>query len=143
MKRKKTDLGVLLDRHDATARAVVALIDGLSATKAYQQDGKLVSVIDHATRTKSAELLLNFAVGKPVERQQVLTGRVPAQAIDRAQLRETIDQKLAALVARDGVTVAELVAAEKVLGEQSAELTSPISEAEAIAEARRIHGMAP
>jgi hypothetical protein len=134
----------LLDDKDAVVMAVDTLFDCLNATRSFQQNGEKVTVPDHATRQKAASLLLAHGIGLPIERAQILTGTIPTKPMERAKFRALIERKLAALVNRPDVTVDELLAAREALVDpEGKERMSPMTEEQAIAEARRIHGLPP
>jgi hypothetical protein len=61
---------------DLKAKAIQALYAGLTATRRYwDKDQKaFVEEPDYGTRVKTAELVLAYAEGRPVERQVRLTG---------------------------------------------------------------------
>jgi len=138
-------LAQILEDNDAVTKAVQTLLEMLNSTVEHwsKADEMMVLEVDGQTRTKAAQTLLAYAVGDPVKRQQILSGKLPSEAVDRALLMENIDKKIAAMVNRPDVTVSELLQAKKSLVE--AEKDAPLkklSEAELVAEAKRIHGMA-
>lgn len=135
----------LLMARDAIALTVDGLMEGLQAYRSFATgDGQSQSEPDYATRLKTQQLILEHLVGCPPKRTQVLHGVMPSDPlIDRGQLIKSIDEKIAAMVNRPDVTVSELLQAKRSLVE--AEKDAPmkkLSEAELVAEAKRIHGMA-
>lgn len=139
------ELAKLLEDGKAVEKAVATLIELLKST-IWHYDASLKEwelEVDGGTRVKAAQLLLAYSVGEPVKRQQILTGTIPDKPVDGNELRETINRKIAARVNAPDVTVAELVAAGKSLAEAEKDAPmTPLTEAEATEEARRIHGMA-
>lgn len=61
---------------DLRAKAIQALRDGLDATRRYwcKESKSFVAEPDYGVRVKTAELVLAYDVGRPVERQVKLTG---------------------------------------------------------------------
>lgn len=140
--KKKSDLPQLLKSHDAVTRAVDTLIECLEAKRSFVQNGKVTTEPDFHVRAKASELLLAYSVGEPVKRQQILSGKMPKTPPSREELRQTLEQKIATIVLSDAVTLPELLAARKTLIElEGKERLSPLSEEEAVAMARRIHGI--
>lgn len=142
--RVEDTLNDLLSEKKLLELAVEGLLEGLQAYRSFAVgEGQSQTEPDFATRLKTQQVILSYRVGEPVKRQQILTGKMPEHDVDVTELRQTIAKKLAARVNSPDVTVAELVAAGKSLAEadKDAPLT-PMSEAEAVTEARRIHGMA-
>jgi hypothetical protein len=138
------DLAKLLNEHNAMQLAVETLIDMLGATvEVFDKAQKMFVVeVDGATRTKAAQLLLAYSVGEPVKRQQILSGKLPQGPVTKEGMREIIDRKLWERLNRPDVTTAELVAAQRSIVEDEKKVgQTPLTEEQAVAEARRIHGM--
>ncbi len=66
----------MLIKPELQQKALAALEEGMAATKRYfnKEDGGWVAEPDYATRVRSAELVLAYAVGRPVERKVELKG---------------------------------------------------------------------
>jgi hypothetical protein len=71
-------LNYLIDQQSGKARALAALFDGLSANLTYwdMNAKRMVTVPDHKTRERCATRLLEYGVGKPVERKEIVTTQV-------------------------------------------------------------------
>lgn len=128
---------------DAMPKAVETLIELLDATVEHwsKAEERMVLEVDGQTRTKSAAILLAYTVGEPVKRQQILTGVISNESVDRTWLKETIDKKLASLVTRDDVTVSELIQAKKAMDESEKDEPSKLTPAERESEIARILGI--
>lgn len=134
----------LLMAKDALNLTVCGLIEGLQAYRSFATGaGGSQTEPDYATRLKTQQLILEHLVGCPPKRTQVIHGVMPASPMNREQFRDTISQKLSALISRPDVTVSELLAAQRGLEEdEKNQGVAPMSEAELVAAARRVHGMA-
>jgi len=81
---------------------MIELESGLAAVKAFQQDGDIVSIPDHATRVKYLDLILKYKIGTPYQRAEVKDkGRMDLGAFIsqlhtnpayRAQFRNLLDE---------------------------------------------------
>lgn len=138
-------LARILEENGAVEKSVKTLTEMLDATMEFwsKKDECMVLEVDGATRVKAAQILLAYSVGDPVKRQQILSGKLPVEPVDRTALRETIDKKIAAMVNRPDVTLQELLQACKALAESDKDSPmSPMTEAELVKKAREIHGTA-
>ncbi len=135
----------MLMEKDAIKKTVDGLMEGLEAYRSFATgDGQSQTEPDYATRLKTQQLILEHLVGCPPKRTHVLHGYAPSQpSVDRSELRETIDKKIAAMVNRPDVTLSELLQAGKALAESDKDAPmSPLTEAELVEKARQIHGTA-
>jgi hypothetical protein len=141
MRRKKIDLNEILDREQAVSKSVAALLRGLTAKRSFCSNGQVVREDDSATQIKSATAILSWAVGPPVQRQQVLVGKLPKTP---EELREMLSQKLAVAITNPAASLSGLVQAKKALeGSTKDEAVMPLTESEWVERARQIHGMLP
>jgi len=103
--RKKTEwLENELNSPEMQRSILSVLKEGLSAVK-FQWDGKKQQadeVVDFPTRLKSCELALAYAIGRPLERQQIMVAhqqiKDPAELVKgspalKEALRELLDEK--------------------------------------------------
>jgi len=140
----RLDLPGLLDEKDVVPQSIAALIEGLQACRTYPTPDGPCTEPDHATRIKAAQALLAYAVGEPVKRQQILSAALPVTPPSQAELTETIDRKIAALLGEKAVTLQSLVAARKAMSGASAKESAgreKLTEEEIVAKAREIHGI--
>lgn len=140
------DIMKLLAEHNAVPLAVECLVKLLNSTVEHYDPGKemIVLEVDGPTRVKAAQILLGYGIGEPVKRQQILTGKMPEGPVSKEQMKDVVDRKLWERINRPDVTTAELVAARRSLAEaEKADATNagPLTEEQALTEARRIHGM--
>jgi hypothetical protein len=92
MAKKQIDLSTLLERHNCREIAVKALMEALTATRSFNQNGETKSEPDFKTRAQAAAVLLAYCDGTPIARQQVhvslaersKTAEEQAEAIARA-----------------------------------------------------------
>lgn len=103
--RKKTEwLENELHSPEMQKKILEVLKEGLNATK-FQWDGKKQQadeVVDFQTRLKSCELALAYAIGRPLERQQIMVAhqqiKDPTELVKgspalKEALRELLDEK--------------------------------------------------
>lgn len=67
------------------------------------KDGKIISRPDYATRLRYIDMAFAYLVGRPVERQEVITGKAPASLDDlvaRAQQSPVFRDTMLALLQR-------------------------------------------
>jgi hypothetical protein len=134
----------LMQERGSVGKALDCLHRNLDAKRSHYDSatGQWVQEDDAASQVSSAKALLSYAVGEPIKRQQILSGKMPTTPPTPAELRETINAKIAAQIERPDVSVAELVAARKALAEQEADAPKPrLSEEEKEAEVRRVLGI--
>jgi hypothetical protein len=105
LSRKKTEwLENELNSPEMQRSILSVLKEGLSAVK-FQWDGKKQQadeVVDFPTRLKSCELALAYAIGRPLERQQIMVAhqqiKDPSELVKgspalKEALRELLDEK--------------------------------------------------
>ena len=105
LSKKKTEwLENELNSPEMQKTILAVLKEGLGATK-FQWDGqrqKADEVVDFPTRLKSCELALAYAIGRPMERQQIMVAhqqiKDPAELVKgspalKEALRELLDEK--------------------------------------------------
>jgi len=105
LSKKKTEwLENELNSPDMQKTILSVLKEGLGATK-FQWDGQRQQadeVVDFPTRLKSCELALAYAIGRPMERQQIMVAhqqiKDPAELVKgspalKEALRELLDEK--------------------------------------------------
>jgi hypothetical protein len=134
----------LLAKSGSVEKAVKCLHRNLNAKRSYfdTASGSWIEQDDAPAQVASAKTLLSYAVGEPIKRQQILSGKMPDAPPNRAQLMDTIDRRIAGLLDRPDLSVAELLAARKALAEAEASEPLPaLSEEEAVNRARKIHGL--
>ena len=113
----------LMAEKGSVEKALDCLHRNLDAKKSHfdTASGTWIEEDDAAAQVASAKALLSWGIGEPVKRQQILSGKIPTRPPTPAELRETINAKIAAQLERPDVSVAELVAARKALAEQEAD----------------------
>ncbi len=95
------ELAKVIDREAPPERIIKALADALEADMA-NRDGTRGP--DHRTRTQAAALLLQYRIGRPVERQEVISVNLDADSAVGMQerlrqspsLREALKAQIAA-----------------------------------------------
>ena len=124
---------------DALHRNLTALRSRYDAAK-----GEWIVEDDGPTQVASAKALLSWGIGEPVKRQQILSGKIPDAPLNREQLRDAIDRRIAAKLEQPDLSATELLSLKKALVEvEASEPLTPLTEEQAVAAARRIHGMYP
>ncbi len=124
--------------------AIEELHGSLKATKTYfdTPSASWMTAPDYASRIKAVEIALNFAVGSPVKRQQILSGKMPDAPLDREQLRDAIDRRIAAKLGQSDLSANELLQLKKALAEaEQAEPRPKLTEKERELEIRQILGI--
>lgn len=81
------------------------ILEGLDATTPpiKTKDGNIVSRPDYATRLRYVEMSYAYLVGRPVERQEIITGKAPASLDDliaRAEQSPVFRDTMLALLQR-------------------------------------------
>jgi hypothetical protein len=140
------DICAMIDDREALGKALDTLVELLgSVVRHYDpQTREHELAVDGATRTKAAQILIEQRVGQAVKRQQIITGKMESPVIgSREDFAKLIDEKIYAMVNRPDVTLSELFAAKRsVVEDDKKQKMEPLNEAQLLAEARRIHGMA-
>lgn len=111
-KRKTEWLENELHSPEMQKKILAVLKEGLNATK-FQWDGKKQQadeVVDFQTRLKSCELALAYAIGRPLERQQIMVAhqqiKDPAELVKgspalREALKEILEESKMPIEARE------------------------------------------
>jgi hypothetical protein len=98
----------LLDMHNAQADAVAVLMDCLGAERTYYDlySKSMVTEPDYGTRQAAARTLLEYKVGKPVIRQQILVGTVETEEQLAQKLKESpaLCDKILAMIGKAKAT---------------------------------------
>jgi UDP-N-acetylglucosamine transferase subunit ALG13 len=81
--------------------SIIALLQRITEAKVFTKDGRAMD--DHRTQLAAAQLILNYVVGRPVERQEIvnvsldadasagLEARLKSSPAARAALRKALD----------------------------------------------------